>query len=268
MQQLKKIASRVLGRTGYQLTRVRPNEKGRSIYLDDEQAAVRAIARVRGVSMVSEVGLLSLWRQAQFCETRSIPGAFVECGVWKGGACALMALANLEYGNARRHIHLFDSFADICQPDPAVDGDRAIQEAEKWGGLRREDLTGALRSMTGFYAHKGGAGRLDDVRDLLERQIGYPSEFLHYHEGWFQDTLPQASEALGAISLLRLDGDYYAATKICLDHLAHRVSRNGFVVFDDYGAYEGCRRAADEYLVAKGHGFLHRVTHDIHYIVV
>jgi O-methyltransferase len=50
---------------------------------------------------------------------------------------------------------------------------------------------------------------------------------------------------------LRLDGDWYASTKICLDHLYDKVLKGGFIIVDDYGAYEGCKKAVDEFLARR-----------------
>lgn len=266
MKFVKTIARQALSRAGYGLIRLdRQPQAPTSI---DHGDAQEAIHRARRFSMVSEAGLLSLWDQVRFCEATGLPGALVECGVWKGGACALMAMANFRYGERRRNIHLFDAFTDICQPDPALDGERAIKEVEEWARIPRQEITGALRPMSGFYDHKGGAGRMEDVQKLLENEIGYPREYLHYHEGWFQETIPQVSSKIGPIAVLRLDGDYYASTKTCLDHLAHQVVPGGFIIFDDYGAYEGCRRAVDEYIDSTRPTFLHRATKNVHYLVI
>lgn len=260
---LLRMARRTLRLAGYDLRRLAPP---RASALDPEIAS--AIARVRPATMVPEAGLVSLWRQVQYCEERELPGAFVECGVWNGGACGLMALANLRFGKQRRHLHLFDAFTDICQPDPTLDGDRAVQEAQAWAGLDRSALSGALEPMKGFYAHKGGPGSVERVRQLLERELGYPSEYIHCHVGWFQDTLPQVAPSIGPVALLRLDGDYYASTKVCLDHLGNQVTDGGFLVIDDYGIYDGCRRAVDEFLATQPPAFLHQATQSIHYLVV
>jgi hypothetical protein len=262
-QLIKKLTRRALNSVGYDLKPLFRDAKQADI---DEEAR-RAIAVVRPATMVPDTGLWALWRQVRYCEERALDGVFVECGVWNGGACGLMALANLRYGKQRRHIHLFDAFADICQPDPQVDGERAVREAIAWAGMNRRDLSGALKPMTGFYAHKGGHGRVDVVRKLLEQDIGYPAEFVHCHEGWFQDTLPLVAPSLAPVALLRLDGDYYASTKVCLDHLVQKVIPGGFIIIDDYGVYEGCRRAVDEFLEHAPSMFLHQSNAAIHYLV-
>src|ERR1043165_6985646 len=66
------------------------------------------VAMVTGSTMVPEIGLYSLYQQVLFCEQAGIAGAFVECGVWKGGAVGVMAQANLKHGGTRRDFHLFD----------------------------------------------------------------------------------------------------------------------------------------------------------------
>jgi hypothetical protein len=174
-----------------------------------------------------------------------------------------MALANMKYGSRRRHIHLFDSFEDICEPDAAVDGARAVREVKKWS---KGDATGKLQPLHGFYDAFGGPGSLEGNRALLERTIGYDRNYLHYHKGWFQDTLPADAPGIGEIALLRLDGDWYASTKVCLEHLYDKVVKGGFVVVDDYGAYEGCRKAVDEFMQSRSiKAYLHHVDMECKY---
>ena len=199
-----------------------------------------AISTVRSHTMVPIEGLITLYDQAVFCETHNIAGSFVECGTWKGGAVGIMALANLKHGVARRHIHLFDSFEGLPEPDAAVDGEHAIQQARIVGA-------GASGRLTPIGA-EAYVGSLEENQNLLERKIGYDGAFLHYHKGWFQETLPKAANRIDSIAILRLDGDWYASTKICLEYLYDKVVSGGFVVIDDYLGFEGCKKAVDEFL--------------------
>jgi hypothetical protein len=216
--------------------------------------------------MVSYKGLVTLFQQVVYCEEHHIRGDFVECGVWKGGCVGLMALTNLHYGERRRHIHLFDAFDDICEPDARVDGERAIRETQMWA--KQPKFDGELKPLVGIYDKRGGPGTIEENRRLLEEDIGYDPDYLHYHKGWFQDTVPSVAEQIEEIAILRLDGDWYASTKVCLDHLFRRVTNGGFVIVDDYGAYDGCRKAVDECLQAQGVPlFLHHVNNDIRYVV-
>ena len=90
----------------------------------------------------------------------------------------------------------------------------------------------------------GLAVSLETVRANFEK-FGLLTDFVKFLPGWFSDTLPKAP--IREISILRLDGDYYDSTMDALDHLYHRVSRGGFVIIDDYGAVDGCKRAVQEF---------------------
>jgi hypothetical protein len=108
----------------------------------------------------------------------------------------------------------------------------------------REQASGALRTIGKCV------GALDDNKRLLGDLVGYPSELTQYHVGWFQDTLRVVPDNLDAIAVLRIDGDWYESTKICLETLVPRVSPGGIVVIDDYGKWPGCRKAVDEFMAA------------------
>ncbi len=255
------LVNAVLQHFGYAIVRKR-NACSSGYDLEDE--ARKKIALVRGNTMASFECLVTLYQQVRYCELNDIPGCYVECGVWKGGAAALMALGNVAYGAARRQIHLFDAFDDICEPDQAIDGERALAEVEKIAGVDRSELSGRLRPLTGVYDGHGGIGTVEQVDLLMRNVVGYDGDCLHYHVGWFQDTLP-ATE-VGEIAILRLDGDWYASTKVCLEHLYEKVVPGGFVIIDDYGAYEGCRKAVDDFMVANGVGaYLNHVNIDCRY---
>lgn len=67
-------------------------------------------------------------------------------------------------------------------------------------------------------------------------------------QGWFEETVPKYASEDPVIALLRLDGDWYDSTSICLEHLFPRVSVGGLVIIDDYGQWDGCTRAVHDYL--------------------
>ena len=230
-----------LMRFGFELRRVRGQRTNTAISTD----VAEAIRIVRAHTMLSEARLDSLYGQAAYCETAELSGDFVECGVWKGGAVALMALANLRHGKRRRHLHLFDTFEGIPEPDSEVDGDRAVEEALRYG----TGVDGRVVANPQFYDNMGrGVGTVEDNHKLLEDVVGYEPAYVHYHVGFFQETIPLAAREIEAISILRLDGDWFASTKVALDHLYDKVVPGGLILIDDYGAYAGCRRAVDEFL--------------------
>lgn len=252
---LFKLLISLWGRMGYQLRRIDKTDQ-RHKFLTDidrklgyylEEEANLNIMTVRAHTMLPYIRLVVLYQQVVHCEKYAIPGSFVECGVWKGGAVGLMALANMNHGKERRHIHLFDIFDDICEPDSSIDGQRALNEARLYSGANLE-MSGRLRPIKGIYDAFGGCGTLEENRRLLEQVINYDPTYLHYHKGWFQDTLPKEYSQIEQIAVLRLDADWYASTKICLEYLYDKVVSGGFVIVDDYGHYEGCRKAVDQFI--------------------
>jgi O-methyltransferase len=223
-----------------------------------EAGAREAVDAASGHTLISYERAVTLFQQVVHLEARGIEGALVECGVWKGGAAAVMAQANLRHGSRRRMIHLFDSFAGLPEPTPK-DGER-VMAAAAMKAERPLGEGGALRPVNWDVA-----GREDC--EALMRRIGFPAEWVRYHVGWFQDTLSSA-DGIGPIALLRIDVDWYESTRLCLEKLFPHVVPGGFVVFDDYGHFEGCRKAVDEFLARHAIGaFLHHIDYTGRYLV-
>jgi O-methyltransferase len=242
------IVKRLLRKCGITIVRSGPTHANMGTELEKE--AQTQIGIIKKHTMLTYPRMVSLYNQAVFCEHSAIDGAFVECGVWKGGAVGLMALANLCHGLKRRNLYLFDAFDDICEPDANLDGETAIRELELLG--YKAAASGRLIPIKGLYDSVGGHGTIEECRSLLRDTINYPEQNIVFVKGWFQNTLPAVSKEMEPIAILRLDGDWYASIKVCLEHLCDRVVSGGFVIIDDYGHYEGCKRAVDEYLKNKG----------------
>jgi len=201
---------------------------------DNEAEIKKSIPLVRHHTMTSFERLATLWLQTRYLDNQKVSGALVECGVWRGGAAAIMALAHLHGSSSPwRQLHLFDSWQGLPEPNGNMDGDSAV-------GYSDGRSSGALQPVGQCVAS------LEETRELLETEIGYPAALLHYHVGWFQQTLPQTE--VGEIGLLRLDGDWYESTRVCLEYLYSNVVQGGVVVLDDYGHWSGCRTATDEFL--------------------
>lgn len=274
MMYLKKYIRPLINATGFDLVRYRSPIEA-NLKIDEhlgyelETEASACIQIVKNNTMLSKRKLVTLYQQVVYCEKNNVQGDFVECGVWKGGAVGLMALANLNTAaHRKRHLHLFDAFQEICEPDVDFDGERAVREVMEMTGRIGHDQ-GRLQSLTGVYDKLGGPGTLDENKNLLENIISYPTEFIHYHKGWFQNTIPTDHQDIEKIAILRLDGDWYASTKVCLDYLFDKVVKGGVVIVDDYGTYDGCKRAVDEFLAARSLTFFfHSIDSDARYIII
>ncbi len=193
--------------------------------------------KVKSYTGVSLERLDNVYRLAREVEERNLEGALVECGVWKGGCAAVLAWVAREHG-WRRRAHLFDSFEGLPEPT-TVDG--AL--AERYAGGR---TSGRMESIGKCV------GTLRDVEEIFFGRLRIERDRVSFHPGWFQETMPKARAEIGPIALLRLDADWYESTKVCLEALYPRVVPGGFVILDDYGKWEGCRRAFHEYMAGQG----------------
>lgn len=185
---------------------------------------------------VREHTLLSYRRLSNLHELclKAVPGAFVECGVWKGGAAAVMARVA---GDGRK-TWLFDSFEGLPEPS-AEDGDEARSYAEGRAGGRLDPLGRCVASF-------------EEVERWFFDTLKFSRSSVMLRKGWFQETLPRARAEIGPIAVLRLDGDWYESTRVCMEALYDNVAPGGVVIVDDYYFWKGCGRAVDDFLARRG----------------
>lgn len=178
--------------------------------------------RFQGYTMIPPETYVANLQLAE--RVRGVPGAVVECGVWRGGMIGgIAALLGPD-----RPYHLFDSFEGL-PPAKAVDGPAALA----W-----------QKDTNSENYHDNCTAPIDLAREAMIAS-GAPS--YHLHKGWFNATLPSFDPG-EPIALLRLDGDWYDSTMDCLNHLFHRVAPGGLIVLDDYYTWDGCSRALHDFL--------------------
>jgi len=216
------------------------DEYGRNVRFADVEPEFRAILeQVRRYTMTMVERLHALWTSVGYVAAARLPGDLVECGVWRGGSVMTMALELLRRGDTDRTLWLFDTFAGLPMPDAAVDvdilGNRAI---DGWQAATLPD------GQT-YWAYADEA----DVRRNMAL-TGYPADRLRFVPGMVEDTIP--ATAPERIALLRLDTDWYSSHRHVLDALYDRVVPGGVVIFDDYGHFQGARRAVDEFRAERG----------------
>jgi Macrocin-O-methyltransferase (TylF)/Methyltransferase domain len=178
-------------------------------------------------TMMGRLRLDSLQMCLDDLHSRRIPGDLVECGVWRGGGCILMAGWLRAMGCRDRQLIVADSFEGL--PVPAHEKDRGLD-------LSKAKFPQLAVSLATVRANFASYGLLDDTRQ-------------HFLKGWFSDTL--ATAPTDQIALLRMDGDLYQSTMDTLEALYDRVTPGGIIIVDDYGALEVCRRAIADFFAAR-----------------
>jgi O-methyltransferase len=193
--------------------------------LVDAMRLVRLIRMVLPYSSLLPPRLAALSRLSREIDRRSVRGDIVECGVYNGGSAAVLA-SICTRSPLNRRIWLFDSFEGLPQPT-LKDGDKAPEYAS--------------------WCH----GDLSKVREILQK-LSIPEARVSIVKGWFQETFPAVQ--IPEIALLHIDADWYESVKLCLENFYDCVRPGGFIVIDDYGHWQGARKATDEFLSERAPG--------------
>lgn len=177
------------------------------------------------------------------------PGVYVECGVAAGAQIIAMA-----HGSPNKIIYAFDSFEGIPLPsnrDDQYPGIRKLTESERKelpdpGKQVLESSGATVVSEIDVYNHIKNAF---NGRKFGESQCPVLGFHLHLVKGWFEETVIGFKED---IAILRLDGDLYNSTFVCLQHLFPKVIQGGCVIIDDWNL-KGCQDACKEYFELIGY---------------
>lgn len=207
------------------------------------QREAETIERVRPYTMTSPERLIGLMDATEYVVRREIPGSLVECGVWRGGSVLATIDVLLRLDVTDRDVYLYDTFEGMTEPSEA---DTSPFEEERsavtsWGRYQSQG-----RRAWDWFFHSD-IFSLENVKELLY-STGYPRERIHFVVGPVENTLP--GQAPGEIALLRLDTDWYESTRHELVYLYPRLSQGGVLIIDDYGHWDGARRAVDEYFTS------------------
>ncbi|MGI8749362.1 MAG: TylF/MycF/NovP-related O-methyltransferase [Thermoleophilaceae bacterium] len=174
----------------------------------------------------------------RYCVKRQLPGAFAECGVWRGGSVMAMLLTLRDLGVEDRDVYLYDTFEGMTLP---TEHDVSPVEPPALASWSESSARGE-RPWAQFFSPE----MFDEAavrRNVLS--TGYPAERIHFVRGPVEETIP--ATAPERLALLRLDTDWYESTRHELVHLYPRLADGGVLIVDDYGHWEGARRACDEY---------------------
>ena len=175
-------------------------------------------------TMVQSMRLIKLYDLVKEVNALNLAGDIVECGVWNGGSAAVMAVAcrDDKIHPQKRSFWLFDSFKGLPKP-----GERDGENEKR------------------FYFEGWTKGDVKNVKDVFNK-LCLSLEDVKIIPGWFDSTLKVAD--VGQTAILHIDADWYESVKTVLENLYDKVIPGGFIVLDDYGRWEGCRAAVDDYI--------------------
>jgi hypothetical protein len=191
------------------------------------------IIAARPFTMTSIRRLEFLLNSISYLHANRIPGDIVECGVWKGGSIIAAAQKLASLGDLERQYWLYDTFEGM----PAPTREDGPAEARLYESRRKSHESAAWCACT-----------LAEVQQNLFARARQLREAFHFVRGMVEKTLRDEKNLPKQIALLRLDTDWYSSTKVELECLMPRVARNGVVIIDDYGQWQGSRLATDEFI--------------------
>jgi hypothetical protein len=196
-------------------------------------------AIVKEYTMVSIPNLYSLYNSALYVVKNGIEGDFVECGVWRGGCSMMVALVFQKYGVTDRKIYMYDTFEGM---PPPTDQDLDFNQSSAKGYLEKK--------MNKDVNFKWCFADVDDVTRNINL-TNYPLDNFILIQGKVEDTLNE-NLPKNKLAILRLDTDWYESTKTELVHLYPNITNRGVIIIDDYGHWQGARKAVDEYIQQHG----------------
>ncbi len=216
-----------------------------AVDIQNDEQFMQLYEKCASFTMTSIERMYALHNTVQYIVGNQIPGAFVECGVWKGGSMMQTALSLLQLGVKDRDLYLYDTYAGLPEPTEVDKDYRGHEAMERWEENKADGH------------NKWCYAPLEEVKANL-LGTGYPAEKIHFIQGKVEDTIPGVMPE--EIALLRLDTDFYASTKHELLHLYPPLAQKGILIIDDYGHWQGQRKAVDGYFSDK-HILLNRIDH-------
>lgn len=194
-----------------------------------------------------------MFTYAQAVKFKDSPGVYVECGVAAGAQIIAMA-----YGAPNKTIYAFDSFEGIPLPSNRDDQMPGIAKLTEWEQRALPDPGKQVLESSGATS----VSKEDFENHIKMSGINMPDRIFAI-EGWFENTAPYFAniekyikgsifEHSMDIAILRLDGDLYNSTWVCLQHLFPKVIQGGCVIIDDW-TLQGCQDACKEYFALIGY---------------
>lgn len=238
MKRYEQAIDQVARRFGLQISRLSSAKSRLPVEATESDRAL--IGSLTPFTMTSAERLWSLLNAVRYVVDESIPGDFVECGVWRGGSVMAMARTLVDLGATEKRIWLYDTFEGMTAPtDEDVEAVTRVSAAAMLAETEVADGNNVWCV----------AGRADVEANV--RSTDYPFDRFIFVEGDVVTTL--SSWVPDSISLLRLDTDWYESTRKSLEVLYPRLVVGGVCILDDYGHWQGARKAVDDYFAGLRH---------------
>jgi len=225
----KIVIMEFFNRAGYKVQKI----ENIPLIVEADEFDLETIRLARKISMQSHERLWALINATKYIALNNIPGAFVECGVYKGGSAVVIARTLNRYNVLDRKIYLYDTYEGMTEP----------KKIDKKIGTNTPaiHILNSSAEQDGVWAYAS----FDSVTKVIE-SLDYPKSNFIQIKGDVSETLRKVLPT--SIALLRLDTDWHESTLVELEILYPLVVKKGSIIIDDYGHWSGAKSAVDDYL--------------------
>jgi hypothetical protein len=186
------------------------------------------INKCKGYTLTGRERQLQTLSSIQYTIDNNITGDIIEIGVWRGGTVMIMLYKLIQLGITDRDVHLYDTFSGMTEASE-FDVDNSGNHANAiWEVVFCKET-------------------YDVVYENI-KSVGYPMDKIHFHVGDIRNV--KMNDIPETIAVLRLDTDWFELYKFEMPIFCPRVSPRGIITIDDYGHWNGCRKAVDEYILS------------------
>ena len=228
---MRKILKKIFEILGYNISKIKKDKYP----IDIPNETIKIYEEVEPYTATSLERVNALLQSVVYITENNIDGEIVECGVWKGGSCMAVAIKLMELEQKTREIWLYDTFEGMTEP--------TNHDIEIETGKKGKELLDGIDKNTDKYNMWAYAPKEVVINNM--KKTCYPTDNIKYIAGNVEKTLKERKPK--KIALLRLDTDWYESTKAELEELYPHVENGGIIIIDDYGHFEGAKRAVDEY---------------------
>ncbi len=241
---MKKTIKRIFNKFGYSISKIKKTEYP----IDYSKEFIREYQEIEPYTMTSIERVFALKSAVQYTVDNNIQGSYVECGVWKGGSCMIIAKTLMQLNKLDKEIWLYDTFDGMTNPT-----NNDVEVETNLRGMELLENVDKTTDRLNMWAYA--------PKDLVIENMnstGFPKDKIKYIEGKVEETLLNDKPA--SIALLRLDTDWYESTKKELEYLYPLLVSGGVLIIDDYGHFKGSKKAVDDYFNnIKEKPLLHRI---------
>jgi O-methyltransferase len=233
---VKRSIVKFLKNLGYSIHPINNKYHNIAVELDDNDVDLIKYVLDSGYTMTSVPRLVNTLKSLRYVVENKIPGDFVECGVWRGGN-GILAKKLFDELDSERCVWMFDTFEGMTEPTELDVKAHTKQQAFKNYISKQLDTH-----------NEWCYSSLEEVQNNCSKS-GLNFDDFKFVKGDVCKTLLEKQNIPQGISVLRLDTDWYQSTKAELEILYPILTVGGVLIIDDYGGWEGARKAVDEYFL-------------------